>query len=67
MKEKEYITVREICRDLDKSKDWVYRHIRAGRLRAILVGFQYIIDRKDYEEFKRFYESEKKRTKKSDK
>lgn len=68
VKMKEYITVREICRKLDKSKDWVYRHIRAGRLRALLVGFQYIIERKDYEEFKRFYESEKsKRAKKSNK
>jgi excisionase family DNA binding protein len=62
---KEYITVREVGKALDKSKDWVYRHIWAGNLKAILVGKQYIIAREDFEEFKRFYESEKKRTKKN--
>jgi excisionase family DNA binding protein len=58
---KEYITVREVGKALDKSKDWVYRHIRAGNLKAILVGNQYIIAKEDFEAFKRFYESQKKR------
>jgi excisionase family DNA binding protein len=59
---KEYITVRDVGRALDRSKDWVYRHIWAGNLKAILVGNQYIIAREDFEEFKRwFYESQKKK------
>jgi len=61
---KEYITVREVGKALDKSKDWVYRHIWAGNLKAILVGHQYIIAREDFEEFKKAYEKQREAKKK---
>ena len=56
----EYLTAREVAKLLGKSKDWVIKMARAGRLKAHRFGHMLAIAKEDLDAFMKEYEPRKK-------
>jgi len=55
----EYMTAREVAKLVGKSKDWVIKMARAGRLKAYRFGHMLAITKKDFDTFIEEYEAKK--------
>ena len=66
---KEYLTAREVARELGITKDGVIKLVQRGKLKAYRFGHMLAIARSDFEEFKKAYEEKQREreAKKSDK
>jgi excisionase family DNA binding protein len=46
-----FLTVKDICKDLQVSEQSVWRYIKSGKLNALRIGGEYRISKADYQTF----------------